>query len=841
MAGFGGAVKLTGESEYRKALNQITQNLKTVSAEMRATSSSFEAGNASMSETTARAQSLQTALSSQGDALAVLKSQLADMTASYQQSAASHQALLARYDNEKAKLEQIGQTLGTSSKEYQEQEQVVNALGQEVQASTKSFDAQTKALQDLQTKTANAETTYNQTSQSLKNLGKEAEDSGKKAQTASNGGWTVMKQVLADLASSAIQSALNGLKQLGQAAIDTGKQALSSYGQYEQLEGGVKKIFGDDLAQQVISNANNAFSTAGMSANQYMETVTSFSATLLQGLGDDTSKAAQYADMAIRNMSDNANTFGTDIKSIQAAYQGFAKDNYTMLDNLKLGYGGTASEMARLINESGVLGDSMEVTAQTVKDVPFDVMIQAIDKTQERMGIMDTTAKEAAGTIQGSTGSMAAAWQNMLRGMADENANFEELAKNFMSTLITEDGKGGVIGTIVPRIANVITGMSSAIQQLLPMLVNTIVPVIQSNMPVIVKAVEGALQTIVSVLPTIINAITPLIPQIVTMLLGMMPQIIEAGVQIVVSLITGITEMIPQLIAMLPTIISTIASTLLSNIPLIVTAGMELLVSLITGITQGLPELVAYIPEIVNAISTTLLENTGIILDAAVQIILALISGLVQSLPNLAAAVPQIINTIISTMVGMLAQVVSAGVRIVTSIAQGIGSAISKVAAKAREVVLSVYNTVVGAVSDMIEAGGNLVRGIWSGISANLEWIKGKISGWVGDVVSFCKRILGIHSPSTVFRDQIGKYMAEGIGEGFVSEMSNVEKMMESAIPTSFDVSPSINSRSGASGYSYWEMVSAFKEALTQVKIELDDEVAGRFVTRTVERAVYSY
>lgn len=840
MAGFGGAVKLTGESEYRRALNQITQNLKTVSAEMRATSSSFEAGNASMSETTARAQSLQTALSAQGDALAVLKSQLADMTASYQQSAASHQALLARYDNEKAKLEQIGQTLGTSSKEYQEQEQVVNALGQEVQASTKSFDAQTKALQDLQTKTANAETTYNQTSQALNKLGHEAEDSGKKAQTASNGGWTIMKQVLADLASSAIQSALNGLKQLGQAAIDTGKQALSSYGQYEQLEGGVKKIFGDDLAQQVIANADRAFSTAGMSANEYMETVTGFSATLLQGLGDDTSKAAQYADMAVRNMSDNANTFGTDIKSIQAAYQGFAKDNYTMLDNLKLGYGGTAGEMARLINESGVLGDSMKVTAQTVKDVPFDVMIQAIDKTQERMGIMNTTAKEAAGTIQGSTGSMAAAWQNMLRGMADENANFEVLAKQFMSTLITEDGKGGVIGTIVPRISNVIKGMSSAIQQLLPMLVNTIVPVIQSNIPVIVNAVEGSLQTIVGVLPTIISAISPLIPQIASTLLSMMPQLIATGIQIVVSLINGITETIPQLIAMLPTVINTIVTVLTENIGLVVTAGISLVTAIMNGLIQALPELVAYVPQIVDAICTTLLDNLSLIIDASLQITLALISGLIQSLPSLAAAVPQLIVTIVTTITGLLSQINSAGVRLVTALAQGIGSAVGKVAAKARELVLSVYNTVSGAVSDMIEAGANLVRGIWSGISSNLEWIKGKISGWVGDVVSFCKRILGIHSPSTVFRDEIGKYMAEGIGEGFVSEMSNVEKMMESAIPTSFDVSPSI-SRSGASGYSYYEMVAAFKDALTQVKIELDDEVAGKFVTRTVERAVYSY
>ena len=178
------------------------------------------------------------------------------------------------------------------------------------------------------------------------------------------------------------------------------KSAISNYGEYEQLVGGVETLFKDsaDIVQQY---ASEAFRTTGLNANEYMSTVTSFSASLLQGLNGDTASAAEKANKALVQMSDNANKMGSDMSSIQAAYQGFAKQNYTMLDNLKLGYGGTASEMARLVNESGVLGDSMEVTAETVKNVSFDQLIDAIGVVQDRMEITGTTAKEAASTLQG--------------------------------------------------------------------------------------------------------------------------------------------------------------------------------------------------------------------------------------------------------------------------------------------------------------------------------------------------------------------------------------------------------------------------------------------------------
>lgn len=221
--------------------------------------------------------------------------------------------------------------------------------------------------------------------------------------------------------------------------------AIKSYADLEQAVGGIETLF-KGSASAVIKNSESAYERAGVSGVSYMEQVTSFSATLLQGLGGDTEKAAGYADKAIVDMSDNANKFGTDIGMVQNAYQGFAKDNFTMLDNLKLGFGGTAGEMARLVNESGVMGDSFEATAENVKDIPFDQLIEAIHKTQEEMGVTGTTAKEASETVSGSFGAMKAAAENLLAGLGDSSADIETLMSNL----------GVTIGNFTTNVKNVL-------------------------------------------------------------------------------------------------------------------------------------------------------------------------------------------------------------------------------------------------------------------------------------------------------------------------------------------------------------------------------------------------
>ena len=745
-AGFGGAIKLTGADEYKRSLQQITQSLKENASEMQVVASAYDKGDKSLSTLKSKSEDLERVLASQKSTLEQARNAYESFREKVEQQRQAHNELVKNFEDERKKLEEIKATQGETSTAYQNQLKVVDDLAKQVTASATAYDANEKALSKLKTTMNNAEVAVNNTSREMDKLGDETEESGKKAEDASKGGYTVMKNVLANLATQAINGVVNGLKKMGSAFLDIGKQALDSYGEFEQLEGGVKKLFGDDASKAVMENARNAFATAGMSANEYMNTVTNFSASLISGLNGDTVKATELADTAIRDMADNANTFGTSIESIQNAYQGFAKGNFTMLDNLKLGYGGTKTEMLRLVKDAGVVSESVK----SLDDVSFDQMIEAIHIVQENMNITGTTANEASNTIQGSVGAMKSAWQNMLTGIADDNANFTQLVDNFISTLISEDGTGGVLARLAPRITTIINGISQVIQTLLPPLIQSIVPIIANNLPVILSAVSDALKAILDLLPTIFPVIQQLIPDIVTELVNNLPQIIQTGIDLILALMQGIIDATPQLINQLPVLVEQIVRTLVNNLPKIVDTGLKLIASLIVGLYQAMGGLVA------------------------------------------------------------------PAVKIVATAVQAIG----------------------GAIGQMVDAGKNLVRGIWDGISGAYWWIRDKISGWVGNVTSFIKNLFGIHSPSTLFRDEIGENLALGIGEGFSDEMGDVSKMMADSIPTSFDVSPTIKSSGQSQVY---EMVSAFKEALSEMKIELDDENMGKFVENTVSRAVYAF
>ena len=290
----------------------------------------------------------------------------------------------------------------------------------------------------------------------LKKFAKEEDNAGKHAVTF---GEMIKANLISDAIKKGISELVNGVKQLGSQLLELGKQSFNLYADYEQLVGGVDTLF-KDSSLRVQGYANDAYKTAGLTANKYMETVTSFSASLLQGLNGDTKQAADIANMAIIDMSDNANKMGTDMTAIQNAYQGFAKQNYTMLDNLKLGYGGTKTEMQRLLDHAEKL-TGIKYDISNLSDV-----YKAIHAVQEELGITGTTAKEASTTIQGSIASMKSAWQNLLTGMADENANHKQLVQNFVNSIIGENGEGGVIGNIVPRIRIMIDGLKQIFSEL---------------------------------------------------------------------------------------------------------------------------------------------------------------------------------------------------------------------------------------------------------------------------------------------------------------------------------------------------------------------------------------
>lgn len=358
------------------------------------------------------------------------------------------------------------------------------------------------------------------------------------------------------------------------------KNALNNYAEYEQLVGGVDTLFKDSSAK-VQEYAANAYKTAGLSANEYMDTVTSFSASLLQSLGGDTEAAADMANVAITDMSDNANKMGTDMVSIQNAYQGFAKQNYTMLDNLKLGYGGTKEEMQRLIDDANALNAAQgKYTNYSIES--YADIVSAIHDVQVEMGIYGTTADEASTTIQGSVSSMKAAWSNLLTGIADDNADFKTLTEQFVDSLVT------VGENIIPRINIIIQGLTQLITEASQTIIPMAVQILLENLPSIVAAGMDLIMALVSgILDNIdllIDCVLEMVDVIVNKLIENLPKLIDGGIRLIAALAKGLIRAIPNLVSKIPQIISSIVKGLISGIPAIFDVGKNIVEGLWHGI-----------------------------------------------------------------------------------------------------------------------------------------------------------------------------------------------------------------------------------------------------------------
>lgn len=377
----------------------------------------------------------------------------------------------------------------------------------------------------------------------------------------------------AKVGAAAVSAAATGISVLT-------KNALNNYAEYEQLVGGVDTLFKDSSAK-VQEYAANAYKTAGLSANEYMDTVTSFSASLLQSLGGDTEAAADMANVAITDMSDNANKMGTDMASIQNAYQGFAKQNYTMLDNLKLGYGGTKEEMQRLIDDANALNAAQgKYTNYSIES--YADIVSAIHDVQVEMGIYGTTADEASTTIQGSVSSMKAAWSNLLTGIADDNADFKTLIEQFVDSLVT------VGENIIPRINIIIQGLTQLIteasQTIIPMAVQILLEnlpsIVAAGMDLIIALVSGILDNI----DMLIDCVLEMVDVIVDKLIDNLPKLIDGGIRLIAALANGLIRAIPNLESKIPQIISSIVKGIISGIPAIFDVGKNIVEGLWNGI-----------------------------------------------------------------------------------------------------------------------------------------------------------------------------------------------------------------------------------------------------------------
>ena len=485
----GPKIGIDGEKEFRESLRTMGQQLKTLGTEMKAVTSAFDVDNDSQKK-----------LAAQSD---VLNRQL---------------------EVQQQRLGEVQKALDYAKANYSENSSEVQRWQQALNNATTDVNRTKKQLNELET--------------GVEGVGDAMDGAGQKTSIF---GDVLKANLLGNAIVSGVKAVASGIKSLISAAIE-------GYGEYEQLVGGVETLFGSS-ADTVIKNAENAYKTAGLSANAYMETVTSFSASLLQSMGNDTEAAAKKADLALTDMSDNANKMGTDMQSIQNAYQGFAKQNYTMLDNLKLGYGGTKEEMQRLIDDANALnaaqGNYTNYSIESYADI-----VDAIHTVQTEMGITGTTALEASTTVEGSINSMKAAYQNFVTGLGDQNADIGALTEELIQSA------GNVAKNVLPVIESVVKNIAETVREQGP----------------------------------------DMITRFVAYATEKLPEVLKLGVQLIVSLVKGLAQNLPELLRGTLALVDTLISAFLDSLPDIIEVGKDI----VRGLWEGIKAMASWIGEKVS-------------------------------------------------------------------------------------------------------------------------------------------------------------------------------------------------------------------------------------------------
>lgn len=616
-----------------------------------------------------------------------------------------------------------------------------------------------------------------------------------------------------------------GAAAVGAAATAVGalvKQSVDAYGSYEQLVGGVETLFGDS-AGAVLKDAQNAFKTAGMSMNEYMETSIQSAASLINSLDGDQAKAAELMNVSITDMADNVNKMGTSMEGVQNAYRGFSRGNFTMLDNLALGFAGTKAGMEELLEKA----EEYAAKNGEVRDYSIDSyadIVEAIHVVQKEMKIsglsadeaaqlvadgvlteeeaferMGTTAKEASGTIQGSLSSVRSAWQNLITGLADENADFDTLVNNLVSGVV------GVVKNMAPRIQQAIKGVGQLVKSLAPVLAEEVPKLVSDLAPSLFDAAVSLLESlgqalgdnadvlsdvIISLLDSIgslfanpqesgvlsnvgkfvtslagkiVDSLPALLTDIISGIGTMLPTLLSQLLDIIITLINGISGLLPTLIPQLVQIVVDLFTSLTNPQTLtnILQTGITLFMALLTGIKDALPAVLEALPDIIENLVNALVEglpmvidfglelvetlfdaivsNLDLILDAAVRIIFAVINGLVSMLPELLPVVFKLIVTLTSAMIEHLPEIIDAGIQLVEALIEGILGYIENVIGAGMTLVANLFDAIVQAAADLIDAGKQLVEKVKDGFMQKVEdakqWGKDLISGFISGIL----------------------------------------------------------------------------------------------------------
>ena len=591
------------------------------------------------------------------------------------------------------------------------------------------------------------------------------------------------------------------------AVVKITKQAVEAYANYEQLVGGVETLFGaggktleeyaasvgktvdeargkyDELKEaesEMLAYADNAYKNAGLSANEYMETVTGFSAALISSLDGDTMKASEVANQAVTDMADNANKMGSSMESIQNAYQGFAKQNYTMLDNLKLGYGGTKEEMARLLAD-----------AEKISGVKYDLsnyadVVEAIHVVQTEMGITGTTYEEAASTISGSMAMVKASWENVVTAMGSGDSDqLNQYITDLIGSIET------AAGNLLPVVENALLGIAQ--------LVETLAPQIAEKLP---GMIEQAL-----------------------------PGLLTAGASAIEALAEGLVSAIPSLLPTVVNVIMELARMLIDLAPDLIECGIDLIVQLALGLAQALPDLIPVAIDAVFTIVDTLLANIDLLIDAAIQLIMALAEGLIEALPRLIEKAPEIIMKLVEAIIRNAPKILQAGLELIVTLVKGIVDAFGKLLEVGGQAVEKVKSGFSQKIQDAKNWGRDLIQNFISGIKEKWEALKSSVSS----VASTVKSYLGFSEPEegplsdfhTYAPDMMDLY-AKGIRDNLGTVEDSVEDVSRTVAGSfSADIGYNLPDISG-----YAADLSAAMTAQASASIEIPLYLDGREIAR---------
>ena len=851
MTSFGGAVKLTGESEYRAALRNITQRLKEVSSEMKLVASQYDKSDTSTQALTAKQGVLNEKLEQQKQRLSTLQAQYAKMADEYQTNTTNHEKLVASYEEGKAKLERIGQELGTSSAEYKAQAAVVAQLAKDVDKSTAAQNSNANAMSRLRTQMNNAQTDINKTKSEIKELesqmgksatssgklGESVEDAGEKARNA-EGGFTILKGAIANLAGNIIMTAINGVQSLA-------GEAISSADALSKFESTMSFAGYDDSA---ISKAKDDMKTYADQTVYDLDTVANTTAQLAANGIQDYTGLTQAAGNLNAVAGGNADTFRS-VAMVLTQTAGAGKLTTENWNQLADAIPGASGQLQEALQKNGAYtGNFRDAMAQG--KITADEFNQAIMD----LGFTDAAQQAATSTstFEGAMGNLEAAVTDGLMQIYD--AIGSENVTGFINSI--NDGISKVIPPIkegvswlkdnLPTIAPLLAGISAA---LVGIMVAQKVEALVTAFKSWKTATEG-----VTVAQQLLNAVQLSSPigLVLALVAGLVAAIVvlwntnDGFREAVMSAWQGIQDFVGNAIQAIGDFFTNLGTTI-SQLPQMFADWLNSVIATVTGWVSNMAAQAAsagsqFVSNVVSFI-TNLPANVASFLGNVISNVVGWVSNMAS---NATRAGSQFLSNAINFVSQLPGRIASFLGNVISNLSSWAGNMASKGAEGARRMFDAVVNGLTSLPGRVLSIGGDIVRGIWDGISGAAGWLADKVKSFAGGILDGMKSALGIHSPSRLFRDQVGKYIAQGIGEGFTDEMGNVTRQMQDAMPdaSAFSIDgtmASVDYQSAGAGFSGNDgIVDAVVEALGRVHIVLDDEVAGKFVERTVTNAIYA-